>query len=1245
VRRVISRRTAAIVLAVGAAAVLVAVLALQALPQAGPGSTASNLLPYDGPRSIDFDAGWKFALVNPNDISDPSGVYGNASAPRAQAVDFDDSAWRSVTLPHDWSIELLPQATGVSNASGYFQGGLGWYRKTFTLPPSMAGRSISLEFDGVYMDSYEYLNGKPIGSHAYGYTGFSLDVTKAVRADGVTPNVLAVVVQNELPSSRWYSGSGITRNVRLTVTDPVHIIRNGVFVTTPTVESDYASGFASVHAAIDAVDASGAGATVEIAAKVVDASGSVVAQSSSGSVQLGKDARHTALELKVDHPHLWSTSDPYLYSLEADVVRNGVAVDTYRTAFGIRWLRFDPESGFYLNGLPMKLHGVNLHNDQGALGSVDSSDALVRQMSILKKMGVNAVRTSHNPPSPEWLAVCDRLGILEMVEAFDSWSQGKSTYDYSRFFNERSDSDIQEMVYEARNSPSVIMWSIGNEIRDPASPSLVKTAQRLIDDIRALDPTRPIVSGADQYRVVPAEGTIQDQILKKLDGLGVNYETAQALDRLHASYPTKFFFESETASAESSRGVYQDPQDANTGENYTPGRRGTSSYDNNLAPWTMSAQYALKSERDRPFDLGQFIWSGFDYIGEPTPYDVFPVKASFFGALDTAGLPKDSYYLFQSQWTDAPMVHLAPMNWTDHKVGDEVQVWVYSNVESVELTLNGRSLGTKTFDRKTTLDGRTYLETTEPSLDDKTFPSGSYTSPNGSTGKLHLTWEVPFEPGRLVAVASRAGEVVARDEIATAGAPAGFLLTPDRVVLPNDGKSLSYVEVDVVDSHGVVVPSAGDLVEMTVTGGTLAGMDNGRQESAEGYKGASHTAYNGKLVAIVGSTAATGPITLAARSDDLSPATVTIYSSAITGTGLVALAPAYLRRELGAPILLPGTVQAIHANGTQETVAVRWSDLPAESTTVPGVYEVAGSVSGVSVQAKAVVTVYSVASLETYSTAVVKGAEPRLPPTIRLIYTDGVDARVPVKWDAVAPARYAETGLVTVNGTVVGTSIKAIARVRVADPSGPRQNLALASGPLHPVADASFSGTPQTVPAGMLDGVTTPESWGWSNYYVKDATALLPAFSRAHASEWVSVSWPNAQTFDTVLAYFVTDESRVLPSRIDVSCWDGAAWVPARHVKVVPGSPGNPTTISFDRETASAVRLDLTSPAPGTEAGFLEITELQVMGSPVSDGGTALSTLAGWGRSGHPGRCPDGRAHDRRHTPSNLSKRTIEDPS
>ncbi|WP_406396310.1 DUF4982 domain-containing protein [Streptomyces sp. NBC_00882] len=832
---------------------------LLATPVAQAAESARNA---SGRRTVALRDGWRFALVNPGGITDPTGEYTDAAAPG-----YDDSGWREIAVPHDWSIELAPTTeNGATSGTGFFPGGLGWYRLAFTLPPAFAGKRISVEFDGVYMDSYVYCNGTEAGRHPYGYTGFAFDLTDLLHADGTTENVIAVKVQNRLPSSRWYSGSGIYREARLVVTDPVHVERWGTQVTTPEITAEGAS----VRVRTSVVDESGTAGPVEIRSRIRDPRGRTVARTAT-TITVGQRATETH-ELAVPEPRLWDISEPHRYTLETELRRDGELVDTYRTPFGLRTFRFDPDEGFHLNGAHHKIQGVDLHHDLGALGAAVSIDAIRRQMTLMKSMGVNAFRTSHNPPSPEMIQVCEELGIVMLVEAFDCWRTGKTRYDYGRFFDEWCERDATEMVLAARNSPAVLLWSIGNEIPDSTSTAGLAMADRIIAAIRAVDDTRPLIIGSDKYRRLPAKGSAADLMLAKLDGLGLNYNTAKSVDQLHAAYPHLFLFESESSSETSTRGTYQEPEHLNTGENHTPGRRETSSYDNNLASWTMSGEYGHKKDRDRKWFAGQFLWSGIDYIGEPTPYDVFPVKASFFGAVDTAGFPKDMYHLFRSQWVDEPMVHLVPMTW-NHAAGDTVEVWAYANVPTVELFLNGTSLGTRTFDTKKTTDGRVYLETTEAPGDDKTFTDGpypgSYTSPNGSAGKLHLAWKVPYAPGELKAVARRNGKVVATDVLRTAGKPHAVRLTADRNSLAADGRSLAFVTADVVDSRGVVVPDAEHLISFAVRGGSLAGLDNGREESAERYQATTRTAFHGKALAIVRSGTEPGVLKVTASAEGL----------------------------------------------------------------------------------------------------------------------------------------------------------------------------------------------------------------------------------------------------------------------------------------------------------------------------------------------------------------------------------------
>jgi beta-galactosidase len=892
-----------------------------------------------GSRSTDFGQDWKFALVNPEGITDPTGAYSSAQDPG-----FDDSGWRALDVPHDWSIELTPvQTASTSSGTGFLQGGLAWYRKHFTLPSALTGQRISVEFDGVYMNSNVYLNGKLLGNHPYAYTGFSYDITGQVHTDGITPNVLAVQATNELPSSRWYSGSGIFRNVYLVATNQVHVARHGTFVTTPGLPATLASGYAGVQVQTDVANDGPAAASVQVATTIRSPRGETVARGSATvSVAAGQMSSAT-ITMTVTKPALWSTDSPSLYSLETHLSVGGAVVDATTTEFGIRYFAFDPNAGFSLNGKPVKIQGIDLHATEGAVGSAVLYDALAHQMELMQSMGANALRTAHNPPAPELIQVCDRLGILMMVEAFDCWHTGKVAFDYHLYFDAWSDSDIKEMVNASKNSPAVVLWSIGNETPDTGSSRGPGIAQKLIADIKSIDTTRPVVMGSDKYRSVPRAGSPQDQILQMLDGLGVNYNTAMSMDGLHEKYPGRFFFCSETSSEESTRGVYQDPQLLNTGENYTPGKRATSSYDNNLASWTMSGEYELKKDRDREFWTGGFLWSGQDYIGEPTPYDVFPVKASFFGAADTAGFPKDAYYLFKSQWTAGPMVHIVPMNWTSYTPGQDVAVWVYANVATVELFLNGKSLGAKSFDQKVTTSGRTYLETTEPTGDDYSYPSGSYTSPNGSTGKLHLTWSVPFQPGRLTAVATSGGRVVARDEINTAGSPQAITITPGTDVIAADGKSLSFLAVEVTDRHGTAVPDASNLITFTLHGpGRLAGVDNGRQENAQSYQASSVPAFNGKALVIVRSTQQAGHITIAAASTGLATARAALRSvptrssgtgaAAAVSPGTVAAAPAAAPASAASPQTptadasfsgAPDTVPAAMLDGN---MATGWSN-------------------------------------------------------------------------------------------------------------------------------------------------------------------------------------------------------------------------------------------------------------------------------------------------------------------------------
>ncbi|CAK4863473.1 unnamed protein product, partial [Aphanomyces euteiches] len=787
----------------------------------------------------------------------------------------------------------------------------------------MNGKKISIDFDGVYTDSIVYVNGNLVGEYPNGYTGFAYDITQYLTYGANEPNVIVVKVQNMSPSGRWYTGSGITRPVHLVVTDKTRFLRQGITYTTSNLAASYTADHSAELVVAADLYSEASNGVAQIRTSVIDANGNVAATHTNDVVDYNPSTKLTLTDsFTVSNVHLWSINDPYLYTIRTEIITdiNGgtgpSVVDSMDTTYGFRWTKVEKvittdastianSGGFYLNGVNVKLQGVDLHHDDGALGAASNLDATIRKFKILKDMGVNAYRSSHNPPSKEVIKACELLGIVIMEEAYDGWGSAKSTYDFGNWFLTTmpanwagallaptvttagaeymwSDWVLQEMVNRDKNSPAVIMWSIGNEIRGVGTkPTWMNTstmygvstfneyseAIRLKRDVLAIDATRPIAMGGDQERTAPAVGSSPWGLINNfLDGYGLNYNTAQSVDTLMTRFPNAFFFESESSSQTSARGFYQDASLVNTGVDQTPGARGTSSYDNNFASWTMGNEYGLKKDRDRKAFIGQFIWSGFDYIGEPTPYSVFPVGVSSFGAIDTAGFAKDSFYLFKSQWTTAPMAHIVPMNWNNWRTGELVDVWVNTNQQSAELFLNGQSLGRKSFDVKTTNYGKQYYETSETTKDDKLNTSatnnGGYLSPTGTYGKLHLTWSVPYAPGKLEVKTyadTTSTQVMATDTINTAGPAYTVKMTPDKSVITADGTSLSYFETDIVDKNGNMVPDAKNLVKFDITGGTIFGVDNGKQESTELYKWGnvehnSHserTAYNGKVLVIV----------------------------------------------------------------------------------------------------------------------------------------------------------------------------------------------------------------------------------------------------------------------------------------------------------------------------------------------------------------------------------------------------------
>ena len=778
-----------------------------------PASVRATGNSYDGARAstTSFDTDWKFHL------GDSTG---------AQAAAFDDSSWTGLSVPHDWSISLpFNQNSPAGSGGGYLDGGVGWYRKSFDLPSSSSGQRLFVQFDGVYMDSTVWLNGTQICARPYGYSSFECELTANAKLGA--SNTLAVRVNNTLPSSRWYSGSGIYRHVWLKTVNPVRVAYTGTRVTTPQVSATSAS----VDIAVSVQNSATTDQTVTVASSLRDAAGTEVAQATSPAkvIAAGKSAEVTQMAT-LANPKLWSITAPALYSVVTTVSVDNAVVDTYTTPFGVRSFAFDANTGFSLNGKSMKINGVCLHHDLGSLGAAVNTRAIEKRLQLLKEMGVNAIRTSHNPPAPELLDLADRLGFLVMDEAFDMWYGSKTDHDYSRFFKQWATTDITDMVARDLNHPSIIIWSIGNEIPQAADQT---AAQQLITAVKSKDQTRAIAQAFASWAFGEGTAGLEDIV-------GINY-AADLYDSLHKSHPSWKLFASESSSAFRSRGIYNNDNTQAT------------SYDTNVAGWGASSEKSWTDVNTRAWVAGEFIWTGVDYIGEPTPYE-WPAKSSYFGAIDTANFPKDIYYFYQSRWNydGPPMVHVVPMDWTSWTPGKAVQVFVYSNAESVELFLNGKSLGSKTVD-----------------------PVAGH--PNSG----HLLWSVPFETGTLQAKATKSSSVVATDTVQSAGAAASLTLKVDRSKIDADGHDLAFVEVDVMDAQGVLVPQANNKIDFALDGaGTLVGVDNGDPISHESYQAKSRSAFSGKALAIVQSSTTPGTITLKATSGALKGASVTINTSA-----------------------------------------------------------------------------------------------------------------------------------------------------------------------------------------------------------------------------------------------------------------------------------------------------------------------------------------------------------------------------
>ena len=813
-----------------------------------------------------FDKDWLFVLA------DSAGM---------QKSEYADGHWRSLNLPHDWAIEGDFAPSNPSGASGgALPGGIGWYRKHFSVNPKEKYDRFTITFDGVYMNSTVYINGHKLGTRPYGYSTFEYDLTPYINRKG--DNVIAVKVDNsDQPNSRWYSGCGIYRHVWLTKTmKKAYIPQWGQYVST-TPQGD-------VKVKVD-FQAQGSKLKLAIRNTIYDAAGKVVAKSQGDQVQ----------QLKVKNPQLWDIGKGYLYIVKSELVVNGKVVDTATATTGFRDVKFDARKGFFLNGKNIKLNGVCEHHDFGCLGAAVNEDAMHRKLTILRDMGVNAIRSSHNPPAPELLNMCDSMGLLVMDESFDMWRRKKSNGDYARFFDEWHKRDLSDLVKRDRNHPSIIMWSIGNEVLEQWSDAAADTlsleqanlilnaghdasalahsdelsvnsllTQHLAKLVKENDPwgTRPVTAGCN-------EPDPKNHLFKSgaIDVIGFNYHHQWVKD-VPKNFPGKPFILSESVSALQTRGYYMMPSDhIYTAPKewwlpYTDPSFMCSAYDNMHASWSSTHEETWNVVKHNDFVGGQFIWTGFDYIGEPTPY-AYPARSSYFGIIDLAGLPKDSYYMYQSEWTHKDVLHLFPhWNWLP---GQTIDMWCYYNhADEVELFVNGKSQGVR---KKTVYgaknEGKAFEKSTE----------------------YHVMWRVNFEPGEVKVVARKDGKQVGEQTIRTAGAPHHLVLKKTYQGHQAFGTSepTTFVEVNVVDKDGNLCPNAENQIFFSVAGEKageeaskglddeaglkILGTDNGCQTSLERFTDPHRKAFFGKCIVVL-----KGKGTLKAQAIDLKDATLSL---------------------------------------------------------------------------------------------------------------------------------------------------------------------------------------------------------------------------------------------------------------------------------------------------------------------------------------------------------------------------------
>ena len=1009
-------------------------------------------------REINFNEGWKFH-------------YGDVE--NAEKKDFDDSdlaKWGNLKLPHDFSITQEPSNSNEAE-SGFMPGGTGWYRKNFTLPSDYAGKSIVLNFDGSYNHTYVYVNGTKVGENHYGYNDFAFDISKHLICDGKTENVISVKVAHQTPSSRWYSGSGIYRDVELIVTDAVHVSRNGVYVTTPELATEK-GGNVTVKVQTKVQNDGNAQVEAKIRTTVLDAEGKAVSEPSTTNVALTENgAGEKEQNLKVNNPILWSTENPNLYYVQTEVLVGDEVKDINKETFGFRYIDFNSNTGFSLNGKNVKLKGVCMHHDQGALGSASERDAVYRQVSKLKEMGCNAIRTAHNTPSSVLLEACNELGMMVMDETFDGWAFPKNgnSQDFSTHYNKTISEDnkllgatagdtwykfvLESNIERDKNDPSVVIWDIGNELNFGVTDSskYEQYAKNMKSYIEAIDKTRPITVG-DNNPYGLRNNTFWDfrnkvtaVLANNGEGLaGANYSMA-AMSGIHSAHPDWKIIATETASPSNSRGIYTTLSQYGKSGDYQ-----CTAYDTNAVSWGNTAReswwYTIKDD----FVSGEFIWTGFDYIGEPTPWngtdkgsvsgDKLAVpNSSYFGVIDTAGFEKDSFYFYTSQWReDKQTLHIVPQSWNKKDLsisGGNVPVYVYSNAAKVELYLNGKLIGTSTRNPIKTAAGHEWATYSNESNDEEQCVA---VNESHEWKAQAIQFKVKYAEGTLSAKAYDEDGKEITDTLGsqsvTTNSDAGSKLSvkAEKSEITADGSSLSYIAVDVNDKDGRFVSSADNSIRFTLTGnGTIVGVDNGNPSTVNKFqqksvltssKTAKIKAFSGKALVIVRSTKDAGGFALKAESAGLTGETVFVNTVG-EKNGEVFLKEYTIKPEytvmMGTKPKLETTVTGTMSDGSKQEGTIDWK-LTEDMYNHPGEYVLDGTMKfgkeEVAVSANLHVKPIIVA-VQNYTRATVKGLVPTLPSTLAGILPDGTSyGAYPVTWDSIKESDLENVGdIVKVN--------------------------------------------------------------------------------------------------------------------------------------------------------------------------------------------------------------------------------------